>query len=88
MPVYVDKPRWKIQDVLVSHMMADTIDELHPMAYALRVSRKWFRSSSIPYYILNREQMQEAIKLGAVHLDSVSDILQLYARLEKVYKSG
>jgi hypothetical protein len=49
----------------MSHMTADTLEELHAMAERLGL-RKWFQNKTTPHYDLCKSKREEAIKLGAI----------------------
>jgi hypothetical protein len=64
--VYVDKGRNWFGRMLMAHMVADTPDELHAMADAVGLQRRWFQSfASAPHYDLCQAKRAEAIQLGA-----------------------
>lgn len=66
MAVYVDDmykyPMGKFRRMKMSHMIADTDDELHSMADKIGVARKWFQGDHYDIAMIKREL---AIKLGA-----------------------
>ena len=71
MPVYVDrlmtcKPnsewRWK----KVSHLTADSIEELHAFAQRLGLKRVWFQAHSRPHYDLTTSKKRQALSKGAI----------------------
>lgn len=70
MTVYVDdmkatfKPSHRPgRTYIMSHMIADTEDELHAMAAAIGVARKWFQGD---HYDITQSKRALAINLGAV----------------------
>lgn len=70
MSVYVDKSRNPYRGMLMSHMIADTIDELHGMAERLGLRRSWFQGkASSPHYDICQEKRAQAVRLGAVELE-------------------
>ena len=70
MSVYVDKARNKLGRMLMSHMLADTLDELHAMAQRLGLRRAWFQGdASTPHYDVCQEKRALALSLGAVEID-------------------
>lgn len=70
MAVYVDKPIHNYRRMIMCHMLADTEIELHEMADAIGVNRKWFQSNaSSPHYDICKSKRLEAVKLGAVEAD-------------------
>lgn len=67
MTVYVDDGAYHVGRMIFCHMGADTLEELHAMAEALRV-RRWFQrppDASWPHYDIGRTKRAEAIRLGA-----------------------
>lgn len=67
--VYLDKARNKFGRMLMSHMIADTLEELHAMAQAIGVQRKWFQGQgSTPHYDVCQSKRADAVKRGAVEL--------------------
>lgn len=75
MPVYVDAPIWPFRRMKMSHLIADTLEELHAMADAIGVSRRWFQQPgknipihACPHYDICKSKRALAVKLGAVDL--------------------
>ena len=69
MPVYVDKARNHFRGMIMCHMLADTLDELHAMADTIGLQRAWFQSTKTPHYDINPEHRERALKAGAVEID-------------------
>lgn len=70
MTVYVDDAYLPYGRMLMSHMVSDDINELHAMAAAIGVRRKWFQGeASTPHYDVCKAKRAEAVRLGAVELD-------------------
>ena len=67
--VYVDKGRYPYRSMLMCHMLADSLEELHAMADALGLKRSWFQGHKTPHYDICQAKRKEAIKLGAVEAD-------------------
>jgi hypothetical protein len=55
-------PIGKFRRMKMSHMMADTDDELHAMAQKIGVARKWYQGD---HYDICMSMRAKAIKLGA-----------------------
>ena len=73
MPVYVDDPLWPFRGMIMCHMVADSLDELHTMAELVGMRREWFQDvpkASHPHYDLNQERRALALEFGAIYLPS------------------
>ena len=70
MTVYVDDGRWVLGRMRMSHMLADTPEELHAMADRLGLRREWYQAdASTPHYDVCRAKRRLAIELGARPVD-------------------
>lgn len=70
MTVYIDNARIAFGRMRMSHMVADTLDELHTMAAAIGMRREWFQGdASTPHYDVSITRRERAIELGAVPVD-------------------
>ncbi|MFQ6333224.1 DUF4031 domain-containing protein [Methylophilus sp. 3sh_L] len=67
MTVYVDDMQAKYRRMVMCHMLADTDEELHAMASAIDVARKWHQKPGTPHshYDICMSKKAKAIKLGA-----------------------
>lgn len=68
MPVYIDHVQIPFRGMIMSHMTADTLAELHAMSDALGMKRGWFQippKASYPHYDVNEEHRDVAIAMGA-----------------------
>lgn len=70
MTVYVDRPRHKLGRMVMCHMAADTLDELHAMAERLGVRRHFQDKPGMPHYDLCKATRRQAVKAGAVEVAS------------------
>lgn len=68
MPVYVDKATNALGRMKMSHMLADTEEELHAMAATVGLRRKWFQNHGTPHYDLCQSKRTLALKAGAVEV--------------------
>jgi hypothetical protein len=66
MAVYIDNARIPYGRMIMCHMVADTLDELHAMAERLGLRRKWFQDKgSVPHYDVGLSKKKIAIEFGA-----------------------
>lgn len=71
MAVYVDDMRAPYGRLIMSHMIADTDEELHKMAQAIGVARKWWQSpekTSGSHYDICQSMKAKAIERGAIQI--------------------
>ncbi len=67
MAVYVDESRWPFGRMIMCHMYADTPEELHQMADAIGIRRRWFqRRRGFPHYDICKAKRAAAVRLGAI----------------------
>jgi hypothetical protein len=70
--VYVDRAKNGFGRMLMSHLIADSLDELHAMADTIGVARRWFQASppaSFPHYDIAQSKRALAIEEGAIDCD-------------------
>ena len=82
MPVYVDKTKTKYRGMVMCHLLADSLDELHAMAKVIGMRREWFQISrtGVPHYDIPLFRRSMAIENGAVEI-SRRDVVGLLKRL-------
>ena len=69
MTVYVDKSIHNYGRMIICHMIADNIDELHVMVDKIGVNRKWFQcDASTPHYDICKAKRSSAVSFGAVEV--------------------
>lgn len=69
MTVYVDDARLPWRGMRMSHLQADTLEELHAFADSIGLRRSWFQAGSRPeaaHYDVSESKRAEALRLGAV----------------------
>ena len=65
--VYVDNYNAPYGRMVMCHMMADSLDELHAMATAIGLKREWFQTPErFPHYDVSLSMKAKALKLGAI----------------------
>ncbi len=70
MSVYVDDASIPYGRMLMSHLVADSLEELHAMANRIGIARRWFqREASTPHYDVCRAKRALALRHGAIALD-------------------
>ena len=67
MTVYVDQPRHRLGRMVMCHMAADTLEELHAMAVTLGVAKHFQNKPGAPHYDICKANRTRAIALGATH---------------------
>lgn len=84
MSVYVDTMKAKYGRMIMCHMLADTLDELHEMADKIGIKRKWFQNHGTPHYDICQSKKKLALSHGALEADrrKVVELIRLYRRLE------
>lgn len=66
MTVYIDCYNAPFQRMIMCHMIADTIPELHAMADTIGIARRWFQSKGrTPHYDICKSKKTIALKNGA-----------------------
>ena len=68
MPVYIDDQKNPYGRMIMSHMGADKLKELHEMADAIGLSRGYFQDHGLPHYDLCQSKKQIALNLGAIEV--------------------
>lgn len=70
--VYVDSMRTPYRHMKMSHMLADTEEELHTMARRIGLKREWFQcppKASTPHYDVSQTKRALAVEAGAEEVD-------------------
>lgn len=83
MAVYVDKSVNSYGRMIMCHMLADTVDELHAMADIIGIRREWFQHhSSTPHYDICKSKRSKAVAAGAIEIDR-RQVVALIRRLRE-----
>jgi hypothetical protein len=69
MTVYVDKTENAFRGMIMCHMLADTLAELHEMDRSLGMWREWVQPVLSPHYDSSKTRREAAVKAGVVKLD-------------------
>jgi Protein of unknown function (DUF4031) len=78
MSVYVDNYFAQFGRMKMSHMIADSLEELHAMADQIGVARRWFQEqSSFPHYDVCKAKRELAIGLGAIALEKRDFVMKM-----------
>lgn len=65
MAVYVDDAKNKYGRMIMCHMLADSLEELHEMADRIGVSRHWYQHKNVPHYDVCKTKRALAVRYGA-----------------------
>lgn len=71
MAVFVDDMRAKFGRMVMCHMVADTLAELHAMADLIGVQRRWYQGPPLtryPHYDIALSKRSLAVQLGALEI--------------------
>jgi len=69
--------------MIMCHMSADSLEELHDMARRIGVSRRWFQcppKASHPHYDICKSKRRSAVEQGAIEIAD-RDLLPIARRL-------
>lgn len=81
MTVYVDSEKAVYYNMRMSHMIADTPEELHAMAEKIGVKRKWFQDHRVPHYDICQNKRVKAIENGAVVVATRKEFVTLMFKM-------
>jgi hypothetical protein len=56
-------------EMLMSHLLADSLEELHKMADALGIDRSYFQDKHTPHYDICKKKRMKAHSLGVIAVD-------------------
>jgi hypothetical protein len=64
--VYIGTRKYKYGRMIMSHMVADSLDELHNMAQFIGIPQKYFQNKKgKPHYDVSQVKKRKALALGA-----------------------
>lgn len=84
MTVYVDNMRAPYGRMLMCHMIADTVDELHRMADRIGVARRWYQGD---HYDICLAKKKIAMRLGACEV-SQRELGRMVMEQRRTLKGG
>ncbi len=90
MTVYVDNARLPYRRMLMCHMLADTLEELHTMADRIGVHRRHFQGkekASCPHYDICLSKRDLALRHGAVEV-SKRELVRIIQQVRDAYRAG
>lgn len=79
--VYIGKNEYRYGRMKMSHMAAETLEELHEMAQKIGVSKRHFQNKfGKPHYDICQKMKKKAIELGAMEV-SDKELIKLFQRI-------
>ena len=87
MSVYVDAAIYGYGRMIMCHMLADTVEELHDMADKIGVARKWYQGppkSSTPHYDICKSKRALAVQFGAIECTREEIVAVRYRVLKRL----
>ena len=82
MAVYVDDSKYPFKGMIMCHMVADSVAELHTMAELIGIARNRYQGppkTRHPHYDLCQSKRMLAIQLGAIEKSS-KDLVRILRR--------
>jgi hypothetical protein len=73
--VYVGPSQYPYGRMIMCHMVADTLGELHEMADRIGVQRRWFQDTRHPHYDVSKSKRELAVMLGAYETTDVGCVV-------------
>ena len=86
MSVFIDNMRAPFGRMIMSHMVADTSQELHAMAARIGVSSRWVQDRGTPreHYDICQSKRQLAIQYGAIEVTRRQLAMKIMDRYNRV----
>lgn len=68
--VYVDAAIWPYGRMVMCHMFAERVEDLHAMAARIGIARRWFQNKpGFPHYDICKAKRVLAVQYGANEVD-------------------
>ncbi len=80
MSVFIDAYRFPFRNMKMSHMTADSREELHAFAERLGLRRECFQDGRHPHYDISESKRLQAVINGAVQISS-GELIEIAKRL-------
>jgi predicted alpha/beta superfamily hydrolase len=77
--VYVGKNEYRYGRMILHHMAADTLEELHSMAEHIGVRKHFQNKPGKPHYDICKSNKAKAIAAGAIEVED-REIIKLFRR--------
>lgn len=77
MEIFVDQCIYPFGRMLMCHMMAYELEDLHKMAKLLELKPRWFQNKNCPHYDICKSKKVQAISLGAKPFESREQQVEL-----------
>lgn len=77
MAVYIGTKEYKYGKMIMWHMVANTLEELHEMASSCGIVKRHFQDGKRPHYDVCKESKQFAISKGAILVND-RNIIELW----------
>lgn len=68
----------------MSHLAADSLEELHEAAKSIGLREEWFQAGHLPHYDLCQSKKRLAIRQGAVRI-STKELIAVIRKMEDRY---
>lgn len=90
MAVYVDQEENRFGRMIMSHLVADSLEELHAMADRIGLRRSWFQPRSHPRYDVSRQKRALAMRFGAIEVDrkGLVEVIQRNRKASQPFRLG
>lgn len=90
MVVYVDRAKNGMGRMRMSHMMADSLEELHAMADRIWLRRECFQTHGTPHYDICQKKRRLALEYGAVEIGrhKVVELIRTWRERKRLEAAG